>query len=198
MASVARYCCCGGVCAEGTLDCSNCDDGRPPLTFRVTFSGINLCGCHLQDDAGNDANYTPNSSINGSFDLTQTLACQWRGVPAETPTATFKNYPDTSNGSCGGTANPDLSGLGILVYLTRTATTWQLEVFSVQPTFSMTLFSDEQNSDTSGADQLCQSITATFSNDFTGSGDCGSTQNNTAGFPTRVVGYGGTATLVCV
>ena len=202
--------CCG--CTDDlTGSCSNCDDITPDI-YRVTFSGISVCGCY-QNLAGHYVSYSLNFNINSGFDLhritgTGTDRCQWSygqhaGAGDPAITVDFDVY---DNASCAGTPLASRTNRAAGITINKAGTTHDLFVslddsytigstgYGGQGTF---LFYDIQNSNTNGADQLCATVPA-FTNDSAVVGDCGSSTPPILGANARFAGYGGTATVVCL
>lgn len=175
--------CCGAGCtAVSPVDeCTHCDDVTPSQ-YQVTISSVTVCGCYT-----GDAIPSLNFTINGAHTLTQLApgSCFW--FLTITNGLTITSY-SSSDGSC--TGSTTTSSQNVTMILSRLAGEWDFTI----TTPDYLIFNDTQDADTSGASELCATISNTFTNDWV-VGDCGTIP---AGLAETVVTYGGSATVVCL
>lgn len=182
--------CCGGCTFDG-VDCTNCDDADgTPSQYEVTFDSVTLCGCQV---GGTDYSfiYEPNGGwdINDAFTLTQVSGspCKWELLLSSQ--MTLKSY--FSSETCSGTPD-ETTDCDVRITLIRNTSDWTLSV-SVEPSGGVAVglfdLATPVDADTSGADELCATISNTFSNDYT-------TCVGIVDEPGHATG--GTATVICL
>ena len=179
MASVARYCCCGG-CVAGNA-CSNCGDDAPG-TILVTFSSVTLCSCH----AAGSRWLTVTGTINDQFTLTQDAGdpCVWKTSTLGGPYLT-RNYYINSSCTSLDISVPDHYN----ITLTKGATDWTILVHHGSSGDERVVFYGQATALTDGGNQLCQSYPS-LSNQGS---SCGAIYSS----PDKWIATGGSATLVC-
>lgn len=196
MASIARYCCCGGCPGAlpgepgANLDC----DDITPETYTATFSGVSLCtGCDNDDNTGfktGNIAYQNGFDINGSHTLTRGAGGgDWGLVIPNAITAT--SYTDA--GCTTVQSGPETGS--ITIRLLRLETEWSLQVFAeiiAEWADAGTIFgNDGVTANTSGMLQLCETVPL-FANEL-GPGTCG---DNTK-WNGPYIGFNGSATITC-
>jgi len=186
--------CCG--CTASGTSCGNCDDVTPSQ-YEVTFSSITACSCF--NAGGRYHNYTLSTAINGTHTLTQVggSSCKWQKIITNGIANTSYGSPGSADPTCTTVDRVDTQNINI--DLNRNPSGWVLEVYSdpilyvtgSAATVTFYLFSDTSiSSDTSGADELCATISATATSALA---SCGSSFGG--GFEAAT---GGTGTLVCL
>jgi hypothetical protein len=100
-------CCCSGCACGSVFPCPNCSPGPTPTQFHVTLSGITVCsGCITCPDLGTFSIQFVNTTINGTYLITQNGDCAWTAFSAAGggPIVTTANL--YFSGDCTGTPQP--------------------------------------------------------------------------------------------
>lgn len=183
MASVARWCCCGGDCVAADTTCEHCDDVTPE-EYTVVFSSVSLCECffYVADDVS--ILYLAGFDLNGSHTLTHDDGCGWS--VRYTDKIRYQAYTDDTCTTEGESVDYDVE-----ISLSRSATEWTLTASVENGGFVAYLFYDIQTADVDGEDQLCATAPS-FTSDLT---TCGEEEGPAL---SDVFATGGTATVACV
>lgn len=162
-------CLCEGTCESGT-SCGWC--ACTPDCMRLVVSDVVLCSC-MNQTSGGDLSWSWIVNINGSHDLSQTVACTW----AKTITGAIRETTWAStNGSCsGGSTFEDVDVELSVGKINNTTAALSIEALLMGFIFQDTITVAAGN---------CESWS--FSNDNT-SGNCKDVGDNVA--------YGGSATV---
>ena len=189
MASVARWCCCGG-CTPTTNPCSDCSDVTP-ASYSVTLSGISFCpACTLY---GNFAGYMTFSE-NAGFSINDTFTVVQQGPPIPcTYVATVANAVNLKQYNTSDCSDTPISrDYNFRVVLRHSpGNQWELIAQVFNAPHELSFYGLEDIGDDGAGNFLCATVPA-FTNQCT---TCANTD---------VVGYGesiatgGTATVVCV